>query len=144
MPEIDYMVVCDYVRGDAGVLHMVAAGIDRIRAESLPTGRNVGVGMRLALTRDECEHPHEIELAFHDATGAKLLSFRGEFRVTFPDDAPGDVAFAAFPVNLGLPLPAYGAYVLELLIDGVSGKRVSILVERPPKAIGTADAVEAD
>jgi len=30
MPELDFMVVADYVRTDAGVLHMVGAGFDTV------------------------------------------------------------------------------------------------------------------
>ena len=44
MPELDFMVVADYVRTDAGVLHMVGAGFDAVRLPAVPGILIAGVG----------------------------------------------------------------------------------------------------
>jgi hypothetical protein len=129
------MVICDYVRADRGVLHMIAAGIDRIQAPAVPSGQNVGIGLRLFLTRSECAVPHDLQLVFQDEDGARLLELNATFTAEYPDNlAPGELAGAVFPANLGLPLPRYGRYSLELLVDGLHKKSVPLAVTPPPAA----------
>lgn len=132
MPDVDFMVLCDYVRADGGLLHMIAAGIDRIHAPSVPSGQNVGIALRVSLTRAECDHPHQLQLVFQDEDGNRLSDFRAEFRTAYPTDStPGWPATSGLALNMGLPLPRYGVYSLELLIDGQSKKSIPLLVERP-------------
>lgn len=37
MPELDYMVLADYVRQDGGVVHIMGAGVDTVFASAVPT-----------------------------------------------------------------------------------------------------------
>ena len=37
MPELDYMVLADYVRQDNGVIHIMGAGMDTIATSAVPT-----------------------------------------------------------------------------------------------------------
>jgi Family of unknown function (DUF6941) len=138
MPEIDFMVVSDYVRAEGGVLHMIAGGVDRIQAANVPTAHNVGVAIRLSMTRAECDRVHRIELIFQTQDGAQLLKLRAEFQTAYPEHLPpGWPAFGIVPLNIGLPIPDYGIYSLEVLIDDQHKKSVGLLVEgpRPPQAL---------
>jgi len=104
LPEVDFMIVCDYVRADQGVLHMIAAGVDRVFASEVPTGRNVGIGIRLLLTRNECGRPHQLELIFQDEDGVRLTEFTGQFVAEYPPNLPGgQQASVVMPLNIGLP-----------------------------------------
>lgn len=40
MPTLDYALLCDYVRVEGGVAHVIAAGIDTIWKEEVPSGQN--------------------------------------------------------------------------------------------------------
>ena len=51
MPELDYMVLADYVRQDAGVIHIMGAGVDTVTAPAVPTVQPFGVALRI--TEDE-------------------------------------------------------------------------------------------
>lgn len=142
MPEVDFMILCDHVRADRGVFHMIAAGIDRIHTDTVPAARNVGIAIRLSLTRVECQHSHQIELIFQDQDGERILSFTGVFEAKYPDDLPpGWPAHGAIPLNLALPLPRHGIYSLELVIDNQSKKSIGVLVAPVAPARG-ADVTE--
>jgi hypothetical protein len=73
MPELDYAVLGDYVRAEAGIAHVIAAGIDTIWSAEVPTGRNVGLLLRITFTRNECGRLHRIEIIFQDTDGARLI-----------------------------------------------------------------------
>jgi len=119
LPEVDFMIVCDYVRADQGVLHMIAAGVDRVFASEVPTGRNVGIGIRLLLTRNECGRPHQLELIFQDEDGVRLTEFTGQFVAGIPSQpARGTTGQRRHAAEYWSPLPRYGGYSIELLIDG--------------------------
>lgn len=136
MPEVDFMALCDYVRGDAGLLHAMGLGIDRVRAQSIPTIVNVGIAARLTLTRNECDRDHDVQLIFQDQDGGGRLELRAsQFQVAYPPNVPaGWPAYASLSFRLGLPLQRYGVHSFELLINGHSKKSISIMVERPPEA----------
>ncbi|HEX5496109.1 MAG TPA: hypothetical protein VFX70_16190 [Mycobacteriales bacterium] len=133
MPEVDFMVVCDYVRADAGGMHMIAAGVDRIQPSSVPYVQNLGVATRLALTRAECDVPHHIRLIFQDQDGKRILDVTATIAPKYPDDLPvGWRVKAGVALNVGVPLPDYGLYAFELLVDGQSRKSIEMVVAPPP------------
>lgn len=135
MPDVDFMVICDHVRMDGGVLHILAAGIDRIHAPSVPTQAAIGIALRLSLTRAECGRSHRIELIFQSEDGDQLLQFSAAFSSDYPEDVPaGWPANAGVPLNIAIPIPAYGRYSFELLINDESKKSIPLMVA-PPQSI---------
>src|SRR5215472_10154522 len=49
MPELDYMVLADYVRQEAnGVIHIMGAGVDTITTAAVPTQWPLGVALRMS------------------------------------------------------------------------------------------------
>lgn len=108
---------------------MIAAGIDHIYTPSVPSARNVGIAVRVALTRAECDHPHDVELIFQGQDGQRLLAINGAFQASYAEDLPpGWPAYGAISFNLALPLPEYGIYSLELLIDHQAKKSIGVQV----------------
>lgn len=133
MPEVDFMAVCEHVRGEAGTLHMISAGLERVHLPAVPGGFNFGLGIRLTLTRLECEKPHLVEIVFQNEDGKPIGRMNATLNSTYPSNLPpGWPTRAALAMNLGLPIPAYGIYSFELAIDGQSKKSISIVVEKPP------------
>lgn len=51
MPELDYMVLADYVRMDAGGVHIMGAGIDTITAPLVPTAHTVHAALHITFGR---------------------------------------------------------------------------------------------
>jgi hypothetical protein len=133
MPELDFMVVADYVRAEGGVLHMIAAGFDTIWTPTVPVMRPVGVGMRLTMTLAELKYEHDVELIFQDTDGRHIAQVNAKISaqpmpLNLPAGRPLAVAMA---LNLMLPIPNYGNYSLELLVDRGHKKSIDILVSPP-------------
>jgi hypothetical protein len=132
MPEVDFMILCDYVRADNGILHIIAGGIDHVTAATVPSAQNVGIALRLTLTRAECDRTHDLELIFQNQDGHRFVQIRATFASAYSEDLPpGWPAYGIVPLNIALPLPSYGIYSLELLIDGQSKKSIGVLVVPP-------------
>ncbi|WP_433351717.1 DUF6941 family protein [Microtetraspora malaysiensis] len=130
MPQLDYMVLADYVRADGASLHIMGAGIDTIQAASVPAARQVGIALRLTFdSTDDPEARHALALIFQ-STDKVLATIRGEFD-TPPrnDDLPvhwKTGVIMALPTML--PLPQYGDYSLELTLNDEPVKSIDLRV----------------
>ncbi len=51
MPELDYMVLADYVREDTGTIHIMGAGIDTFTVPQVPAAAPVGIALRITFGR---------------------------------------------------------------------------------------------
>jgi Family of unknown function (DUF6941) len=117
------------------LLHMIAAGVDTIYTSAVPAIHQAGIGIRLTMTPAEARHQHQIEVVFQNEDGVRIAQITGAFA---PQDAvvtalpPGVRPSIAIPFNMNMPIPAYGRYSLELLVDGNSLKSIDITVTRPP------------
>jgi hypothetical protein len=127
MPELDYALLADYVRTDpSGVAHLVAAGIDTIHAAEVPTARNLGLLARLTFTQGESGRPHRVEVFVRTTDGQDLVKIEGVVEPTWDPTLP-----AGWPVgsllafNFGTPLPDYGLYAIEIMIDDRSAKSLN-------------------
>jgi hypothetical protein len=122
MPQIEYVVLADYVRQDAGLTHIMAAGLDTftLPPDRLPAAVPVGVAVRITFdSRDQVGSEHQLRLAFSPVEGDDLLVASSSFPT--PPAPPGvpdhwrtalSVAF-----RLALPLPALGNYRLTVTLD---------------------------
>lgn len=130
MPELDFMVVADYVRSEGGVLHMIAAGIDTIYANAVPSARLVGLGLRLLITPAETRHEHPVELIFQDPDGQRIAQLNAVIpaQPSPPAVKAGRPFGAVIAFNIQLPLPAYGDFSFELLIHGSHVKSIPIII----------------
>lgn len=134
MPELDFMVIADFVRQDGGVLQMVGAGFNTIFAPVVPSTRLVGIGLRLTLTAAETRHEHPIELIFQNPDGVRLAQINAKIPAQPgpPQQRPGMPLGAIMAFNVMLPLPAHGDYSIELLVHGNHVKTIPIIVTSPP------------
>jgi hypothetical protein len=137
MPEVDYMILADYVRQDSGVTHIMGAGVDTITTPRVPAAHPAGVVVRLTFgTTEPVGESHQLRLTFC-GPDARLLELNGTF-VT-PPQAPGVPEFWRTAVSLVftlmLPLPQYGDYCLDFVIDDeVTAKSVNVRVIPPAPA----------
>lgn len=119
MPELDYIVLADYVRQDAGTIHIMGAGIDTVMAPTVPAAQQFGIALRITFgTTEEVGASHQIKLAFQ-GPDSRLLDLAAPF-VT-PAQPPGIPEHWRTGLGIALrvtvPLPSYGDYSLELDID---------------------------
>jgi hypothetical protein len=121
MPEIDYVVLAEYVRQDAGMTHIMGAGIDTIFVpEGQPVAVPVGIVARITFSsRDEVGAEHEISLVFKGPGGDDLLTVGQRFAT--PPPAPGVPEHwrtaVSLALRLALPIPGHGDYRLQVTLD---------------------------
>lgn len=121
MPELEYLVLADYVRQDAGMTHIMGAGLDTIYVsqERLPVAVPVGIVARITFSsRDEVGAEHDLSLVFQ-GPGGDLLTVSQRFPT--PPPAPGIPEHWRTAANLvsrlALPIPAHGDYRLQIILD---------------------------
>ena len=122
MPDLEYLVLADYVRQDAGATHIMGAGIDTfsIPGHQLPAAIPVGLVARISFSvRDEVGAEHEVRLVFQLLGGDDLLVVNQRFRT--PPPAPGVPdpwrTGVSLVSRLSLPFPRYGDYRLQATLD---------------------------
>jgi hypothetical protein len=128
MPELDYMVLADYVRQDAGTTHIMGAGIDTITSARVPAEVPVGIALRVTFdSLDEIGAQDQLTLIFQGAD-ERLMQMAAPF-VT-PPPPPGVPEHWKTGVGMALrillPVPSYGDYSLELLIDDEPVKSIDL------------------
>jgi hypothetical protein len=119
MPELDYMVLADYVRQDGGVIHIMGAGVDTVAAPTVPAVQPFGVALRISF--DTTEQPgdeHHLTVSFI-GPDKRVLDANATFFT--PPRAPGVPEHwrtgLGVALQIPVPLPQYGDYSCELNID---------------------------
>lgn len=139
MPQLDYVLLADYVRQDGPVTHIMGAGIDTVTAPVVPTVQPFGIALRLTFgTDEEVGTPHYLKITFQAADGEQLLVARSAFNTPAPiPEIPEHWRTGlALALQIPVPLPRYGDYSFELDIDdGEITKSIDIrVVPRPNPA----------
>jgi hypothetical protein len=119
MPELDYMVLADYVRTDGGVMHIMGAGIDTVAAQAVPLVQPFGVAMRVSFgTMEEPGEEHRLTVSFigpdSPVLGANAVFITPPRPTGVPEHWRTGLNVA---LQLPVPLPQFGDYSCELSID---------------------------
>jgi hypothetical protein len=119
MPQLDYMVLADYVRQDGGVMHIMGAGVDTVGTPAVPIVQPFGVALRLSFdTTEEPGEEHGLTVSFIGPDN-RVLDANAAF-IT-PPRPPGVPEHWRTGLNVALqipvPLPQFGDYSCELSID---------------------------
>jgi hypothetical protein len=122
MPDLDYVVLADYVRQDAGTTHIMGAGIDTftIPEDVLPVRVPVGIVAHITFSsRDPVGEQHELNLVFQGPGNEDLLIATQRFPTPAPPAGlPGHWPTGANVIlRFGLPFPSHGDYRLRVAID---------------------------
>lgn len=140
MPQLDYVVLAEYVREDGGTVHILGAGIDtfNIPADVLPAAVPVGIALRVTFSsRDPVGVQHEIRAEF---TGPGeddvLLTLQRSFAMLEPPAGiPGHWRPALnMVVRVALPIPVHGGYALTVTLDDdpMQSRRIDVRAIEPP------------
>jgi hypothetical protein len=133
MPHLDYAFLCDFVRSEGGVAHALGAGIDTLYASETPTGHNIGFLARITFTQGECGRPHRVELFFRTTDGEEIAKIEAVLTPEWVPDLPAGWPVGSFlALNFGVPIPAYGLYAFEVMIDDSSAKSMGFRVLQAP------------
>jgi hypothetical protein len=134
MPELDYMVLADYVRQDSGVVHIMGAGVDTVYAPAVPTVQPFGVALRISFgTTEEPGEEHHLTVSFLGPDSPVLNASATFATPPRPPNVPEHWRTAlGVAVQIAVPLPQYGDYSCQLTIDdGAIAKAYEFRVIRP-------------
>ncbi|MDQ0368694.1 DUF6941 family protein [Catenuloplanes indicus] len=137
VPELDFLMLCDHVRAEGAIVHLVAAGIDRIYVEQLPGVVPIGIAARVTFA--DAAVPVDglprAELDFQGPDDRTIVSFRGVSSARdVGADAHPDLLRAILAANIALPLQDFGRHRLRFLVGGVLLKTVPfVVVDQPPE-----------
>lgn len=134
MPELDYMVLADYVRQDGGVIHIMGAGVDTVLAPVVPMVQPLGVALRISFgTEEPAGEVHRLTLRF---SGPDQPVFTADARFVTPERPPNVPVHwrtaQGVALQVPVPLPRYGDYSCEVDIDdGTARQSYDFRVIRP-------------
>jgi hypothetical protein len=77
MLQLDYALLCDYVRTEGGVAHVIAAGVDTIYRPEVPTVANLGLLARFTFSDEDLGEEHQLELQLADQDGQQVARITG-------------------------------------------------------------------
>src|SRR5664280_611203 len=79
--KVALAVVCDYAEVRENLLTLVAAGITRLRRDTLPAPLSVFVALQLEVAAGERPFPHEVTARVVGPAGNELATIAGGFQV---------------------------------------------------------------
>ena len=141
MLQLDYALLCDYVRVEQGGLaHVIAAGVDTIYRPEVPAVANLGLLVRVTFTDDDLGQDHQFELRLEDQEGQQVAQFTGTPPLSPIAGLPEGWAYGGvFAINFGVPLPTHGPYRFTILLDGTLAKTINLRVVPPETTNGPTE-----
>lgn len=132
MPELEYAILCDYARVDAGIAHIIAANINRVAVPQIPAGQNFGLVIAIIFERDEIGRDFPFKVSFHVASGSTLIEIDGQVTGPDPGDQPEEWPIRyVFVMPVGVILPQHGEYAFDIAIEGDVRKTLNLMVVPP-------------
>jgi hypothetical protein len=121
MPELDYVLLADYVRQDSGTVHIMAAGLDTIQVpgSALPTVVPIGLAARITFSsEDEVGATNEFSFVVSGPSG-DLMKATQHFQT--PPPVPGVPPHwrtaVGLAVRMPLLIPSHGNYALQVMLN---------------------------
>ena len=117
-------LLCDAATVREGLLHVLGAGITRIRKPFFPGTMDIQLAMVVTVMPVESDGPHKLKVVIQTEDGVRIAEIDGEFRVS-PGDESSKGEPIAMPLILNLrqiALPKEGTYSVEVLIDSQLAK----------------------
>jgi hypothetical protein len=134
--KVALAVVCDYAEVRENLLTLVAAGITRLRRDTLPAPLAIFVAIQLEVMAAERPNPHEVTARILGPAGNELAMISGGFQVASTADFEADESgVVSLPFDLRMVTAVdYGWYTIEITIDGGNRQNLRLKVTRPPTA----------
>lgn len=139
MLQLDYALLCDYVRAESGLAHVIAAGIDTIYRPEVPAVANLGFLARFTFTDEDLGQEHQLELQLADQGGQQVARITGSPPLQPVPGLPEGWPYGGIiALNFGVLFSYHGPYRLTILLDGDPIKTINLRVA-PPAETGPVE-----
>ncbi len=137
-PEVELLILADYAEVVNGKLYLMGGGWDRRAVGDFRQIQAFSVAVGILIPWTETNRPLPLDVALRTADGAAVTPpFQSQLTAGRPPYAiPGQKLRYLLAVNLQVPLPGPGEYVVEARVGNGPGKRVSFFVEALPAPPG--------
>jgi hypothetical protein len=127
MAECDWAILCDYAFLDSNRKQCLIGAFDRVFAPNVPSGL-ARASIALKILGDPNEQV-SFRLEIMRPTGPQLLAAQGSAAI------PAESSTADVQFNLvGVPLPDYGVYLVNVFVNDAASKQISFQVMPPQPA----------
>ena len=130
--KLAWAMLADHAQSRDGLAFIIAGGIDTVYAGELPARLFASLILQLSFRPSEAGK-HTVTVLTIDDDGAEIARMEGELGMTSPAGLPSSWdSKAMFAVTLnGLPLPNYGVYRMDILVDNRAEGELNLRVVRP-------------
>jgi hypothetical protein len=118
--ELRTVVLCDYVRPEGALAHVLGANIDTINAPQVPIGVNLGLFAIVAIDAAESGVAQELRLTIRPADRTEhIFELTAAFSSGVNEEGLPDYWHIRAPVclNFGVPFAEYGYYVVDVRLN---------------------------
>lgn len=131
MPEADFVVLCQAARGEGNMISLLGGPIDTVNLGQVPAQIPLALVARFLWTAGEVDREHRGEILFQDEDGQRLISAEFRVRPERPAGLPaGWKSGTNIILNLPLPIPRFGLYSLDVVVDDKSVKTLPFRAAR--------------
>ncbi|HEX8345873.1 MAG TPA: hypothetical protein VF657_14210 [Actinoplanes sp.] len=129
---MDYMLLCDHVRPEGGMVHLLGGGIERVGLPQVPAVVPLGVAARVTFDDAEVKAAvHSADLSIIGPDDGTVLEVRGVVAIQPPANMPDGWATSSGVVaNVLVPVQAFGVHAVHLTVDEQPLKIVRFVVHR--------------
>jgi len=119
VPRLEYAHLAEHVRQEGGISHVIAAGIDTLTTEQVPSPWNLAVWLGFRWADDEIGQSSPLQIIFRRGR-QRLLQLQAEIAIAErPADLPAEwPARTTLAFNMGVVLPEYGVYSIDISVGG--------------------------
>lgn len=123
MPEADFVILCQAAIGQGNTISLLGGPIDTVTLSQVPAQVPATLVARFLWTSGEVNREHRGDIFFQDEDGQRLVSAEFLVRPERPDSLPhGWKAASNLILTLPLPIPKFGLYAIEVVLDDKSVK----------------------
>ncbi len=123
MPEADFVILCQAAVAQGNLISLLGGPIDTLEIDHVPAQVPLTVVARFLWTAGEMGREHRGEILYIGEDGERLMS--AEFLVQPgrpPDLPPGWKAGSNLVLTFPVPVPRFGLYSFEVIVDDKSLK----------------------
>ena len=116
--KIEFLIMADAAQVVGGKLYMLGGGWTAHRAGNFPSPAQFAICISILVPSNETGIKYPLNITIADEAGVPIaLPLNGQFEVGRPPDMPtGTMHRGLFAMNMGMPIPRPGKYVVSAAV----------------------------